>query len=241
MVATPRVILPVAVLEGEIIPKALVERLSAAPVVLLGYEEIPEQTHPEQARGQFGEEASEALSALEETFEAHGATVETELVFTHDLADTVQEVVSNFDRSIVCHSNPVRDIDRVLVEVRYPDLVPAIAATTAVLVGPTEATITLHYAANEGEATDESAGERVLSGVSTTLEEAGVAPERISQVVEPATDPETTIIDRASDHDLIIIGEDEPSILNWIFGEMSERIAEETLAPVLVVQHPFEG
>lgn len=238
MVATPQVILPVAVLEGEIVPDALIEFLSAVPVVLLGYEEIPEQTHPDQAREQFEEQASEELSSLEEAFEASGATVDTELVFTHDLAQAIKQAVEDVDRGVVCHSNPVQNVEHVLVEVRRSELIPAIASTITALVGPTDATITLLYAVDETE--DEETGQRALSGISTTLEEAGITDRRISQAVDRTDDPETTILERAEDTDLIILGEDEPSILTWILGEMSEQIAEQTLAPVLVVQQSFE-
>ncbi|MEF8827463.1 MAG: universal stress protein [Haloarcula sp.] len=239
MVATPRVILPIAVLEGEVIPDALIEFLSSVPVVLLGYEEIPEQTHADQAREQFGEQASEELRSLEEAFEACDGTVDTKLLFTHDIARAIEQAVEDADRGVVCHPNPVQAVEHVLVEVRRPVLTPAIAATTAVLVGPTDATITLLYAADENEA-DES-GQHALSGLSTTLEEAGISAQRISRVVERTDNPEATMVDRAEAHDVVILGADEPSILNWIFGDMPEEVAEQTLAPVLVVQQPFKG
>ncbi len=239
MVATPRVILPVAVLEGEVIPDTLIEFLSSVPVVLLGYEEIPEQTHADQAREQFGEQASEELQSLEEVFEACNATVDTKLVFTHDISQVIEQAIEDADRCVVCHPNPVQAVQDVLVEVRRPELTPAIAATTAALVGPTDATITLLYAVDEDEA-DES-GRQALSGVSTTLEDAGISAQRISRVVERTDDPEATIVNRAEAHDVVILGVDEPSILNWIFDDMTEEVAEQTLAPVLVVQQPFAG
>lgn len=122
MVTTPRVVVPVAVLEGEVIPDALIESLSTVPVILLGYEIIPEQTHAEQARERFGERASEELNDLKEAFEAYDATVETELVFTHDLTKAIQRTLEDVDRGVVCHPNPLQSVEQVLVEVRYPDL-----------------------------------------------------------------------------------------------------------------------
>lgn len=236
MVATPRVIVPVPILEADVIPDALMEFLSTVPIVLLGYHEIPEQTLPEQAREEYEKEASDALAELADTFESYGATVETRLFFTHDLTQTVQRVLEDVDRGVVYHPNPVQGVEQVLVEVRRPEFVPAIAATTASLVGPTDASITLLFAADE----DEDTGRRILSGICTTLEEAGISDQRISTVVERTADPETTILDCADQHDLVILGEDDPSILDWIFGEMPERITEQTLVPVLVVHHPFE-
>lgn len=179
------------------------------------------------------------MQSLEEAFEACGVTVDTKLVFTHDIANAIEQAVDDVDRGVVCHPNPLQTVEHVLVEVRRSELTPAIAATTATLVGPTDATITLLYAADEHEA-DES-GERALSGVSMTLEEAGISAQRISRVVERTDNPEATIVDRAEAHDVVILGADEPSILNWIFGDMSEKVAEQTLSPVLVVQQPFKG
>lgn len=49
MVATLRVSLPIAVLEGDIIPDTPTESLPSVPVVLLGHEEIPEQTYAGRA------------------------------------------------------------------------------------------------------------------------------------------------------------------------------------------------
>ncbi|MFA9518146.1 universal stress protein [Halopenitus sp. H-Gu1] len=236
MVGTPQIIIPVSILEGHVVSETLIEFLSSVPIVVLGYHEIPEQTLPEQAQDEFGDRASEELADLEDAFESYDATVETELVFTHDLAQAIQQVVEDVDRGVVCHPNPVQNVENVLVEVRRPELVPAITATITALVGPTDATITLLYAGDE----DEETGHRTLSGIATTLEEAGISDQRISQVTERTADPETTILDRADRQDLFILGEDDPSFLNWIFGEMSERIAERTLAPVLVVQRPFE-
>lgn len=236
MVGTPRVIVPVDVLHDDVVPEALVEFLSSVPVVVLGYHEIPVQTMPEQARAEHEAEASEALKELAAAFASHDAPVETELVFTHDPAEAIQRAVEDVDRGVVLHPNPIRSVDDVLVEVGVPALAPATAAATAALVGPTDARITLLHVTDD----DGSSGETTLSGISTALDAAGIAPHRVSQVVERTGEREAAIIDHAEGHDLLVIGDEEPGILDWLFGETSGRIAERTLAPVLVVQPPFE-
>lgn len=188
-------ILPVAVLEGEVIPDALVGFLSAVPVVRLGYEEIPEQTHADQAQEQLGDRAAESLRSLEEAFEARNATVDTKLVFTRDLARAIEQAVEAVDRGAVRHPNILRTGEHVLVGVRRPEVPRAIATTTAALVGPTDATITLLDATDDNETVE--SGQRAVSGIATTLEEAGIAAQRISQVVERTDGPEATILDRA--------------------------------------------
>lgn len=237
MVVTPRVIVPVAVLEGEVLPEALVEFLSTVPVSILGYHEIPEQTLPEQARDEFGERASAELATLAEGFDTYGGTVETELAFTHDPAETVRRVLEETDRGVLLRPNPVRSVDAVAVAVRRPDLAPAITATVGALVGPSDASITLLYAST-GE--DEAAARQVLSGMATTLAEAGIPDQRITRVVERGDDVETVLLDASDEHDLVVLGEDDPGVLQWLFRSTTERVAERTLSPVLVVQRPLQ-
>ncbi|MEF8814557.1 MAG: universal stress protein [Halovenus sp.] len=76
--------------------------------------------------------------------------------------------------------------------------------------------------------------------MATTLEEAGISERRLTQRVEQVDDVETVLLDESSAHDLIILGEDDPGILKWLVGPTTERVAERTLSPVLVVQRSLE-
>jgi len=53
-------------------------------------------------------------------------------------------------------------------------------------------------------------------------------------------DPAQSIIDACSDHDLVVLGETEPTIRKNLFGSVPERIANEAEVPVIVVRHPEE-
>lgn len=239
MATTPRIIVPVAVLEGEIIPESLVEFLSTVPIVLLGYCAIPEQTVPEQARDEFEELASEELAALAEIFESYGATVETRLAFTHDPGRTIKQVVMDTERSAVLLPNPTQTVDQILVSVRHDVLTPAIAATVAELVDPTETTITLFYATADDETADnKESGDQLLSAMTTALENEGIPRRRISRVIERTDKPDARLIQVAREYDLLVIGEDEPQIRDRIFGERADRVAEQARVSVLVVQRP---
>jgi len=236
MPPTPRVIVPVEVLEGEVVSETLVDVLSAVPVILLGYERIPEQTAADQARSEFGEQAEQRLADIADAFESRDGSVETRLAFTHDVAATVQQAVEDVERGVVLHADPVQSVDDVLVAVRDAELVPAIAATVASIVGPTDATITLLYATTE----DPESGASLLDGVANALEEAGIDAERISRTVELTGDPETLLVEASTDHDLVVFGQDDSGVLDWLFRGTTERVSDETLVPVLVVQRPLE-
>jgi len=87
-----RVLVPLAILKGETVSAGVVDSLSNAEVVLLGYHVVPEQTPPGQARMSFEEHAEDALGETAAAFEDAGVPVETVLVFTHDRGETVGRV-----------------------------------------------------------------------------------------------------------------------------------------------------
>lgn len=64
--------------------------------------------------------------------------------------------------------------------------------------------------AREGAETDDTA--QTLSAVVTALEEAGVERRRVTTTIERADEPLDALADAADEHDLLVIGEDEPTL-----------------------------
>lgn len=61
-----------------------------------------------------------------------------------------------------------------------------------------------------------------------------------TQRVDPTGDPVTTLPDSSPDHDLIVLSEAGPSILDRFVGSVSDRVSEKTLSPLLVVQQSLQ-
>ena len=87
-----RVLVPVAVLEGESVSPGLISLLGTVDVTVLGYHVLPEQTPPDQARLQFEERATSALEDISQEFRAAGGATDHRLVFTRDREQTMQRV-----------------------------------------------------------------------------------------------------------------------------------------------------
>lgn len=51
-----------------------------------------------------------------------------------------------------------------------------------------------------------------------------------------ADDPEEAAEDAAEEHDVVVVGETEPSVREKKFGDFSRRLADGTDRPVLVVR-----
>ncbi|MFC6726667.1 universal stress protein, partial [Halobium palmae] len=92
-----RVLVPLAVLEGESVSLGLMNLLGTVDVTVLGYHVLPEQTPPDQARLQYEERANETLADVAEEFRLAGGDADHRLVFTHDRAQTVDRVADEVD------------------------------------------------------------------------------------------------------------------------------------------------
>ncbi|KAB1185139.1 MULTISPECIES: universal stress protein [Haloferax] len=233
-----RVLVPVAILKGQVIPDQMVRLLSRATVVLLGYYEIPEQTAPDQAREQFEAKAQHELQDLVDAFESCGSTVETRLVFTHNISQTTDRIATEANCDAVLLSNPAPTIDRIIVPIKERINAEAIAKVVAGVSSHQAVEVTLFHAASD-EA-DVQYGEQLLGEVSDELVVLGVSRDQLNRVVTVAQNPLQALIVAAENHDVVIMGEEEPTIRGRLFGETSDRVAEQTVGPVLVVRRPLE-
>ena len=228
----PNVLVPVAVLQGQALSEALVDRLSSVEVTLLGYHEIPEQTATEQAHDQFNEQMQRKLDEYVDLFETHDGTVTPRTVFTHDAPETFKRIAIEADIGAILVTNPAPAIDRVLVPIRGPVNLDPILTMTSALVD--DADIVLFHAAPSDE--KRADGEDLLSTAAAQLEAGGVGPERIDRQLTVSDAPIRAISDAATTTGLVVIGEKEPSVVDIIFGDAADRIAEASASPVLVVR-----
>lgn len=228
------VLVPVAIMEGQAVPDALVDLLSAVPVVLLGYHVVPEQTAPGQARAQFEDTAQAALAELATSFEDRGGVVETRLVFTHDAEQTFERVADEETCDAVALVNPAPTIERVLVAVRGLVNVERITTMVGTLVADTDIHVELFHAAESDERVLD--GEALLTEAAKRLQTVGVDPGQVSRSVVVSETPVDTLVETAADYDLVVMGEDLPSIRERIFGDTSHAVAARTVGPVLVIR-----
>ena len=226
------VLVPVAVLQGEALSESLIDLLSGVEVTLLGYHEIPEQTATEQAHDQFNDQLQRKLDEYVDLFEAHGGTVTPRTVFTHDAPETFKRIAIESDIGAILVTNPAPAVDRILVPIRgRANLDPILSLTAAFDV---DADIMLFHAAASDE--KRADGEDLLSTAADQLAAAGVDPDRIDRQLTVSDAPIRAISDAGADTGLVVIGEKDPSVVDIVFGDAADRIAEQSASPVLVVR-----
>ncbi|MFT4884153.1 MAG: nucleotide-binding universal stress UspA family protein [Natronomonas sp.] len=252
----PSILIPVSVLEGESIPEGVPELLMNAHVVLLGYHVVPDQTATDQAREQFEDQATRRLDDFASMLEDAGATVDSQVVFTHDEQTTIDRITEEHDCLAVLIPNSTRPVENVLVAVRgvvgidrFVRLISGLFAPAADEgfssrvrsalprgeAPPPEVNVTLYHVAEEDE-TDEDV-ETLLDAVATRLSEEGVSSDVIDTQIEREGDPQEMIVDAADDYDAVVMGESDPSVTTFLFGMTADQVAKQFLGPVFVVQH----
>ncbi|WP_293028036.1 universal stress protein [Natronococcus sp.] len=227
-----RTLVPLAILKGESVSAGLTSLLEPMNVTVLGYHVLPEQTPPDQARLQYEDRATDALEDLASEFGADEGTADYRLVFTHDRKQTFERVARETASDVYAIPGATGPIDRLLVALTGDVAVERIVSFVAELVGDREIGVTLFLATD-----DEPAGRELLETAAIPLADRGIDIRTELAVDEP---PLEALLDRAAGHDAVVMGERAPSLLTLVFGEEAERVAAESVGPVLVVRNVDE-
>jgi len=238
--ASPRVLLPVRVLEGEGVSTGMVALLADAEVVLAGYHVVPEQTAPAQARLSFEERAAGKLDEIEASLAEAGAVVERTLVFTHDAEQTIQRLAAEEDCAAVAYVNPAVACDRVLVVLHGDEDVERIAGLTAGLVAGRGVDVGVLAVTEPGGTVGSGGGPELIQRAVAALEAGGVERSRIHEMGMATDAPVRDITLVADDFDATVLGERAPTLRGLLFGEFDKRVIAESLGPVVVVRREAE-
>lgn len=223
-----RVVVPVAVLENEAVSLGLIKLLGTMNVTVLGYHVLPEQTPPDQARLQYEERANEALTDIVEEFSEAGGDADYRLVFTTERTKTIDRVADEVSAAAYAITGATGSVDRILVSLSGDVAADRIVAFVTDLVGDRDIGVTLLRVAGDEEITP-------LEAAQSRLTESGIE----SWVVLPEdTTPLDALLEVVPDHDAIVMGEQAPSLQSFLFGDVTERVAAESVGPVLVVRRP---
>ncbi len=234
MTDKPTVLVPIQVLEGESIPEGVPELLANASVVVLGYHVVPEQTATGQARLQFEERALGRLDEFETILENAGASVETQLVFTHDEQQTIDRVSVEHGCLAVLVPNATSPPENVFVAIRGTVGLDRLVRVVAGLFAGTDIGVTLYHLVAEDESDEDV--RTLLDGVVARLTEAGMDPDSIDLQIERDRTPQDAIVAAADEFDALVVGESDPSLVTFVFGMRVAQVAEWFLGPVLVIQ-----
>jgi nucleotide-binding universal stress UspA family protein len=224
-----RVIVPIAILKRQSVSNGLINLFGTMDVTVLGYHVIPEQTDPDQARLQYEKRAIDALEDIAEEFRQAGGEADYRLVFTHRRKQTIQRVADETDSQAFAIPETTGPIKTLLLPLSGHIAIERILSFVVELIGNRDLDVTLFLVS--GDESDE-AQER-LDTAADVLTEHGID---VRMTLETDTTPFAGLIDGVAGHDAIVMGEQAPSFRSSLFGDETERIATESVGPVLVVR-----
>jgi nucleotide-binding universal stress UspA family protein len=229
-----QVLLPVLLPDPEPVSRWLRSFLQSVDIYLLGCYDLPEQTSPEQGRNEFEDEASETLADVAAEFREFSRDVETRLVFTPDVVQSIEREAEDRNVDAIVRPRPVDRIESLLGvltrEVNYGGVVKCISAMTGEDV---QSLKLIQIDAEDGHDEEQSL---ILEGVESRLVDRGVAPEVIeteSIVTDEQTDRVMSEIDAV---DLVIVAEEEPTLTGRHVGTIAEYVFREADVPVVFVR-----
>lgn len=213
-----------------------VEPLTPTEVVLLGYWPVPDQSSPQQLRDQFEDEALERLEAVRKPLEDRGFDVTSDLSFTKDRDHLIDRAANKHGCKSVLSPGVSRSgpPDSVLVLLKSDSDLDRIVSTLGTLLRHSSIDILLFHALESGD--DVEVAEYMLNGVANRLEAQGIPPDRIRWEQSERGSRVETIVSEASNHDLIVLSESEPTVRERIFGPVQSAVSDRTDRPSLTIR-----
>lgn len=216
------------------VPEKLLGMLKGNRVHLLGSYIISDQASPEQARDEFEEEARETLSEYEKTFGQTGQVVDTRLVFTRDIGETLSRVEDELQYDAILIPADVNTVDRVLVATTGEVDFERIRRCCGAILQGENLKITLMNVAESEE--DEEERELTLTGLREKLSDMGVPEDNVHVESSSSGNPSAAIAEVAQDYDFIILAEKEPTIRERLFSDAWELVADEYEGPLFIIR-----
>ena len=230
----PTILLPVDVSTEESLNRELINLLQPARVIVLGYYPVPDQAAPEQMRDQYEDEATAYLESLVAIFVEDSPAAEGVLVFTRDRDASIERISAEYSCDAVLTPGADAAIERVLIPLRGDPNLDKIISFVGNLLLESDTSVTLFHGTVEDE--DPTQSEFILRGAADRLAEDGFDRERIEWHQTETEAPVQEIITLAKSHDLVVIGESDPSLSELILGDVPSRILDKTGRPVLIVR-----
>lgn len=234
---SPRVLVPVELPNPSSISTALLDAFYDLELLVLGYRIVPEQTSPEQSRGEFKAKADEELNEIVKEVQAQGINVEKNIIFTPDLAQSMKRYINDKNCHSILTAKPIESVERLLVPIYAKSQVNSNLATIlydlALSVNLPISLIIL--TSGEKESEEQSKIKELEEFAIHFLKEAGFEDEQIRSNRTEVTNVAKAVEQLSAGDDVIVLSEARTTDRDSFFNTLHEKIEEAIECPVLVV------
>lgn len=214
--------------------QSIVDLCRSVDVVLIGYYPDQDGTTPTQGRQDRESEATSAVKEIADTFRDDGVDIAETLAFTYYRQDSIDYAAKKYGCDAVLTLGEAECIERILVPIRGDTNLERIIGLLGAAMRGSDASATFFHCIMENS--DPTHGEFLVRGAADRLSQAGIDRDRIDWQLSNDDSPEEEIIRLGEKHDLLVLGETEPSLRDRIFGSVPTRIVDEVDTPAFVVR-----
>jgi len=238
---TPRILLPVSLPQEQSISIGILKGFTHLEIFLLGYKEIPEQMSPRQIEEKEGEKTRAQLEKVKTELEEESFDVKTELVFTSEVSQAIDNTILEYDCQALLVDKPIDKLSRLLIPIYDTNqLSKRLATVTYELSRSSNLAATLMFLGGDEDDKNEEGKENTdITGMKrkarSVLKSAGIKDHQIESSTVPKGNISQAVKEKSTSEDLIILVEasasERQSFLNTIRNEISDKVE----GPLLVV------
>lgn len=212
--------------------------LNGFDIVIWGYWEVPEHITTEEAREGHETEAQAVLYDMATQFSHAGSATDIRLEFGPAGAAkraSQNRLVEETDADGILLADQLTSLLNILVPLRDVRHLEEIVEFVSTFDGEGLFALELYHATDDqGTVTG---AEEMLHSVEERLLASGFSEADIEITVAVADDAEAAIVERAREHNVVVIGKtQDPAAQDQFFGPVCRYIAAESRTPVIVVQ-----
>ncbi|SFN72538.1 APC family permease [Salegentibacter flavus] len=237
----PRILIPVSLPQKESLPLAILRSFTDLEVLVLGYKELPEQTDPGQYKDEEGDESKKQLEKVKKELEDEEFDVKTELVFTPDVSQAIDNVIVEHDCQALLVVKPISQLNRLLIPVYdINQLSKRFATVIYELTTASNLPASLLFLSGSKDSEDsedkDGADISVMKREAISrLKQAGIHKHQIKTSLVEVANISDAVKEESKPEDLVILVEananERETFINEIRGEISDKIN----CPLLVV------
>ncbi|WP_205521191.1 APC family permease [Psychroflexus aurantiacus] len=237
----PRILLPIALPLEKPIPLAILRNFTDLEVLLLGYKELKEQISPEQFEEEDDGESQKELDKVKKELEDESFDVITELVFTPDVSQAIDNVILEYDCQALLVVKPIDELNRLLIPVYDINQLSKRYAT--VIYELTKASnlpaslMFIESPENSEDSENEEAKDisNMKSEALNRLKQAGVRRKQIETGSVKVSNISEAVEEKSGSDDLVILVEANTKERENFINRIREEISDKIECPLLVV------
>lgn len=231
----PRILIPIALPPEKDIPLAILRGFTDLEVLLLGYKKVKEQTSPKQFEEEDKGESEKELDKVKKQLEEEDFDVKTELVFTPNVTQAIDNVIVDYNCEAILVVKPISQLNRLLIPIYHVNQISKRFATVIYeLTSASQLPATLMFIRSSENSEDKNTLSMKHEALKR-LRQAGVERSQIKSSDVEVDDISKAVDEKSKAEDLVILVEanakERESFINRARGEISDKID----CPLLVV------